>query len=100
MKRLSTVYRNILLLSLLFNVFFQKVLTAQSATIGKIYFSKDSLAISGFELNARSFTFPQPVSIVQWDQILSQQHASCTAPFLQRSFQAHLRSDSSSSEKI
>lgn len=73
MKRLSTVYRNILLLSLLFNVFFQKVLTAQSATIGKIYFSNDSLAISGFELNARSFTLPQPVSIVQWERILSQQ---------------------------
>jgi len=73
MKRLSIIYRNILLLLLLFNVFFQKVLTAQSATIGKIYFNKDSLAIKGFEINTRIFTLPNSVSIVQWEQILSHQ---------------------------
>ena len=72
MKRLSTVYRNILLLSLIFNVFFQNVLTAQSATIAEIHFSKDSLAITGFELNTRSFILPQPVSIVQWERMVSQ----------------------------
>ena len=72
MKRLSTVYRNILLLPLIFNVFFQNVLTAQSATIAEIHFSKDSLAITGFELNTRSFILPQPVSIVQWERMVSQ----------------------------
>ena len=72
MKRLSTVYRNILLLSLIFNVFFQKALTAQSAAIAEIHFSTDSLAITGFELNTRSFILPQPVSIVQWERMFSQ----------------------------
>ena len=62
-----------MLLLLLFNVFFQKILTAQSATIGKIYLNKDSLAITGFEINTRIFTLPHSVSIVQWEQILSQQ---------------------------
>jgi formylglycine-generating enzyme required for sulfatase activity len=73
MKSLSTVSRNILLLLILFNVLFQQPLTAQNATLGQIHFSKDSLAITGFELNARSIFLPQPVSIVQWERMLSQQ---------------------------
>jgi len=73
MKSLSSVSRNILLLLILFNVLFQQPLTAQNATLGQIHFSKDSLAITGFELNARSIFLPQPVSIVQWERMLSQQ---------------------------
>jgi len=73
MKSLSSVSRNILLLLILFNVLFQQPLTAQNSALGQIHFSKDSLAITGFELNARSIFLPQPVSIVQWERMLSQQ---------------------------
>ena len=62
-----------MLLLILFNVLFQQPLTAQNSALGQIHFSKDSLAITGFELNARSIFLPQPVSIVQWERMLSQQ---------------------------
>jgi hypothetical protein len=91
MKRLSTVCRNILLLSLIFNVFFQKVLTAQSVAIANIHFSKDSLAITGFELNTRSFILSQPVSIIQWEQMFSQNKKVVTKLLLDISYKYVVR---------
>jgi formylglycine-generating enzyme required for sulfatase activity len=73
MKRLPIFCRISLLLLLLFNVIIQNELKAQINNISQIYFSKDSLTITGFELNSRSFTLPQPVSIVQWEQIMDQE---------------------------